>query len=210
MEAELRFPSALEAAVCALVVVDVQNDFCHPSGLEGRAMDPEVVRAMCSAITTLRGAASEAGVPVIFVQTVHREATDSRAWARRLPPQNRAICREGSWGAEFHECEPEQADVVVQKHRYSAFHGTELGHVLRTFCRTTVVLTGTATNVCVESTARDACMLDYDVVLVADGTCAADGAEHAGALHNVRNYFGDVVDTATIVTAWRRDTSAAG
>jgi ureidoacrylate peracid hydrolase len=112
------------------------------------------------------------------------------------------VCREGTWGAEFHRCAPLSDDVVVQKHRYSAFHGTELQHVLRTFGRSTVVLTGTATNVCVESTARDACMLDYEVVVVDDATCASSDAEHAAALFNIRHYFGSVANTASVLSSW--------
>ena len=99
------------------------------------------------------------------------------------------VCREGTWGAEFHRCLPAAGDVVVQKHRYSAFHGTELQHVLHALGRTTVALTGTSTNVCVESTARDACMLDYEVVVVDDATCADTEAEHAAALFNIRRLF---------------------
>ncbi len=184
------------------MVIDVQHDFCDAQGVVGRSVEPAAVDGMCRSIATLHAAAHRHGVPVVFVQTVHRDATDSRAWRNRLPVGELMVCREGTWGAEFHRCVPAEDDVVVQKHRYSAFHGTELQHVLHTLCRTTVVLTGTSTNVCVESTARDACMLDYDVVVVNDATCAGTDAEHSAALFNIRQYFGSVADTATVLSAW--------
>jgi ureidoacrylate peracid hydrolase len=192
----------LSARACALVVVDVQHDFCHADGSIGRFMEPAVVDAMCASIERLHDAARRYGVPVVFLQTVHRLATDSRAWLNHFPGEKLQICREGTWGAEFHRCVPGPDDIVVVKHRYSGFHGTELQHVLHTLQRRTVVLAGTATNVCVESTARDACMLDFDVALVDDATCASTDAEHAAALVNVREYFGAVIDAASIVRAW--------
>jgi ureidoacrylate peracid hydrolase len=192
----------LSARACALVVVDVQHDFCHADGSIGRFMEAAVVDAMCASIDRLHDAARRYRVPAIFLQTVHRFATDSRAWLNRFPAEELQVCREGTWGAEFHRCVPEPDDIVVVKHRYSGFHGTELQHVLHTLQRRTVVLAGTATNVCVESTARDACMLDFDVALVDDATCASTDAEHAAALVNVREYFGIVTDTTSIVRAW--------
>jgi ureidoacrylate peracid hydrolase len=199
----------LSAGACALVVVDVQHDFCHADGSIGRFMESAVVDAMCTSIERLRDAASRYGVPVVFLQTVHRLATDSRAWLNHFPREQLQVCREGTWGAEFYRCVPGPDDIVVVKHRYSGFHGTELQHVLHTLQRRTVVLAGTATNVCVESTARDACMLDFDVALIDDATCASTEAEHAAALVNVREYFGMVTDTASIVRAWASPTVRA-
>jgi ureidoacrylate peracid hydrolase len=192
----------VSAGACALIVIDVQHDFCHADGVIGRYVERAAADAMCASIEKLHAAAHDSGVPVVFVQTVHRPATDSRAWRSRFPSQELMVCREGTWGAEFHQCVPKDDDVVVVKHRYSAFHGTDLQHVLHTLRRNTVILTGTATNVCVESTARDACMLDYDVVVVDDATCAGTDAEHAAALFNIREYFGSVAGTAEVVSAW--------
>jgi ureidoacrylate peracid hydrolase len=92
---------------------------------------------------------------------------------------------------------------VVIKHRYSGFVGTDLDTVLRARQRRSVLVTGVSTNVCVESTVRDACMRDYHAVLVEDCCGALTEAEHQAALHNVRGYFGRVLDSTTIIAHWR-------
>ena len=192
----------LSPRACALIVVDLQNDFCHPEAPIGRHVERHVVNGMCSTITEIRKVARIARVPVIWVRTVHRDATDSGPWLRRLAAGDPHVCREGSWGARFYKLVPDDLDVVVEKHRYSAFHGTELQHVLRRLRCSTVVVVGTATNVCVESTVRDACMNDHDTVVVADATCAATEDEHCAALVNISRYFGSVVDSAEVIRAW--------
>lgn len=193
----------LKPHLCALVVVDLQHDYCHSDGVLGDLIDSHAINRMCSTVGALQQSAHDAAVPVIFLQTIHRHATDSPGWRRRLGGHVIDLCREGTWGSQFHECHPSRGDVVVQKHRYSGFHGTELTHVLRALDRTTVVLTGTATNVCVESTARDAAMFDYDVVVVDDATCAASEAEHQASLANITKYFGTVVNSNMLLDTWQ-------
>jgi ureidoacrylate peracid hydrolase len=89
------------------------------------------------------------------------------------------------------------------KHRYSAFVGTDLEIMLHSRERRSVLATGVSTNVCVESTARDAAMRDYHVVMVDDCCGAMTKPEHEAALHNARNYFGRVLDSTTIIANWR-------
>jgi len=195
----------LSSDSAALVIVDVQNDYCDPDGALGAAgFDMSSIDPMCDVIDSLISVARETGVPIVFVRVSHSERTDTPAWKRKSKHQM-AICIEGSWGAEFYRVVPEDGDPVVTKHRYSAFIGTNLAQVLGALQRTTVVLTGTATNVCVESTARDACMLDYDVIIVEDGVAATDPVAHAGTLQNLDRFFGHVVPSDLVSAVWRGD-----
>jgi ureidoacrylate peracid hydrolase len=98
--------------------------------------------------------------------------------------------------------------VVVTKHRYSAFVDTSLDLVLRSRGVRTIVVTGTATNVCVESTARHGHMLDYYVVLPADASATPDLPAHEATLHNVRKFFGTVVQADEVGAIWRAATGA--
>ena len=187
----------------ALVVVDVQNDYCHPDGALGLAgFDLSTIDPMCDVIEDLISTARVVEVPVIFLQNIHSDATDTPAW-RRKTKHGMANCREGTWGAEFYRVEQTASDRVVVKHRYSGFVGTNLSQVLGAVGRTTLVMTGTATNVCVESTARHACMLDYDVVIVEDGVAATDAAAHSGTLQNLDRFFGHVVASEKVQMVWK-------
>ncbi len=187
----------------ALLVVDVQNDFCHSQGaISKRNVDlskvrNQVVPALISFIAKCR----EARLPVVFVKTVHSDWTNSPSWMGRMggTVSKIPICAAGTDGAEFYGVEPGPGDFIVTKHRYSGFVGTDLNLVLRSKGIETVFMTGVATNVCVETTARDAFCLDYHVIFVEDCCGAYSPEEHAATLDNINKYFGIVSDSKTIV-----------
>jgi ureidoacrylate peracid hydrolase len=188
---------------CALVVVDVQNDYCHGEGTFGRAgVELEAIQRAVDRIVRFVDLARGAEVPVVWVRTEHDGWTNSPTWLSRDVRPRAEICATGSWGAEFFQVRPRADECVVVKHRYSAFVGSRFPVVLRALGRPTLVFTGITTNVCVESTARDAFMRDYQVVLVEDCAAARTKAEHDGAVHNVRTYFGRVLDSAAVAARW--------
>jgi len=198
LNAELIHPSRT-----AVIVIDVQNDFCHPNGaFKELGLDFSMVPDMMSNLRRLLPSARSRGVPVIFIQTLHEKATDSAAWTGRQGGVASGICRTGTWGAEFYEIAPEEDDIVVVKHRYSAFIHTRLESVLRTLKAETLILTGITTNVCVESTARDGFMLDYNVVLAPDACATYNRAAHEATLYNIRGFFGTVADTQDVIDIW--------
>jgi ureidoacrylate peracid hydrolase len=194
-------PAAPERSV--LLVIDVQNDYCDAAGVFGRAgRDLSHVQAAVARLVSLVDAARRARVPVVWVRTQHDHWTDSPAWLARGMRVAGEICRTGAWGADWYRVSPTPDECVVVKHRYSAFVGSRLPVVLRTLGRPTLLLGGVTTNVCVESTARDASMRDYDVVLVEDCAGALTKSEHEAAVHNLRTYFGRVLDAATLEGYW--------
>lgn len=191
--------------VAALLVVDVQNDFCSPKGAssergEGLAM----VQAMVPRLLRFIDWARAAGIPIVYIRTTHSEWTDSPSWIYRKSQQKALTsCREGTWGAEFYEgIHPLPTERVVIKHRYSAFIRTDLDTVLRARGVESVLVTGVATNVCVETTARDAYMLDYYVTLVADCSAAYDRSLHEGTCENINRNFGLVATSDEITATW--------
>ncbi|MGY1824316.1 cysteine hydrolase family protein [Geodermatophilus sp. SYSU D00079] len=194
----------------ALVVVDVQNDFCDPAGACGAAgADTTDAMAIVPPLERLLQAARAAGVLVVFVQTTHDETTDSPAWLSRstvdasAPPRPAlSTCRTGSWGAEFYGVAPAAGEPVVVKHRYSAFTGTGLDLVLRTAGIRSLLLTGVTTEVCVESTLRDGLFHDYHVTLVEDCCASHNRGAHAACVARVGTYFGAVTDSTELAAAW--------
>src|SRR5262249_33631802 len=146
-EAEL--PALLIPRQTALLLVDVQNDYCHPAGSLGQhGIDVTAAAPAVANIQKLIAVARETGVVVVFIRNWHETWTDSAAWAARSPHGGRAA-RAGSWGAEFFAIAPEPGEPIINKQRYSAFIGTALDATLHTLKRNTLVMTGIATNVCV-------------------------------------------------------------
>jgi ureidoacrylate peracid hydrolase len=189
-----------------LLVVDVQNDFCHQDGLFGRAgAETDSLQDAVDRLLPLIEAARRAAVPVVLIKTHHSRWDSSTTWqSRQIRKLSGEPCAPGSWGAEFYRVQPHPDDCVIVKHRYSAFVGTPLEVVIRSLGRSTLLLAGVTTNVCVESTARDGFMRDYGVVLIEDCTAALTKEEHEAALRNVRTYFGRVVDAGTVEACWQR------
>lgn len=193
----------VDPAKAAVIVVDVQNDFCHPDGVIGKAgISTDSAMAMIPTLQDLLAAARSAGTRVIFIRTIHENATDSDAWKMRSSGKVRDICRKDTWGSEFTEVAPVGDEPVVIKHRYSAFLNTRLDSILRTYKIETLIMTGVSTNVCVESTARQGYMMDYNIVFTSDCTAAYSPDEHNAALRNMANNFGRVVSAADVIATW--------
>ena len=138
------------------------------------------------------------------MQCIHEDATDSEVWLFQHEGVARPLCRKDTWGADFCGVAPQGAEPVVIKHRYSAFIGTRFESVLKTFAIKTLIMTGVGTNVCVESTARDGYMLDYNIVFLSDCTATASpGVAHEATLQNIRAHFGTVATSDEVLAVWR-------
>ena len=188
----------------ALMIIDVQNEFCHPEGSFAKmGMDMSIIEKMLAPLDRLIDAAHNKNLPVIFIQNVEDASTDSEAWSHRPDGNenhaNGFICRSGSRGTEFYHVKPQDNDIVIEKHRFSAFVNTRLDTVLRARKIETLVLTGVSSNVCVETTARHAVMLDYHVILPEDACAAWDMEAQEMAMKNTRSFFGKVTDAATVI-----------
>lgn len=202
MRDDIDVDALVAAERCALLIVDVQNDFCHEAGLVGRSGgDLHLVAGMVDGIARLRVAAAAARVPVVFVVTEHRAETNSPAWLRR---SNYAaeMCLPGSFGVDLFIPPPEPGDVVVVKHRYSGFYGTRLESVVRSLGRSTVVVAGTSTDVCVEASVRDALMRDLDAVVAWDATAARDEETRRHSLTTLSRHYATVLSSHEVGRRW--------
>ncbi len=205
-----------DPSLAAFLVVDIQNDFCSPEGAcAKRGIDVRSGIEMVPRLVELISEAREVSLPVIYIQTIHSEWTDTPSWLYRKPSGiDVDTCREGSWGADFFEgIEPRADEKIVIKHRYSAFINTDLNTILKAKGVESVLMTGVATNVCVESTARDAFMLDYYMTMVEDCVATSDPVLHEGTLENMRRQFGVVASSHEIIETWdsaARDNKARG
>lgn len=185
----------------ALLIVDVQNDYCHKEGcLAQQDLDVSMVEEMMPNLKNMISAMKEINVPIIYIQTIHEDSTDSETWIKRLKGKNQKnLCRKDTWGAKFYQLEPDKDDVIVIKHRYSAFIHTRLESVLRALQIETIVMAGVSTNICVESTARDGFMLDFDVIFLSDCTAAFSREAHDMTLQTINQFFGTVATSKEVI-----------
>jgi ureidoacrylate peracid hydrolase len=198
---------------CALLVIDVLNDFCADDGaMAQEGLDVKRAQEVAGRLPALIAAARAAGVLVVFIRNVY--STEgltylSDVWLEQAQRRRegsyveRPVCPPDSWGNDFYaDVRPLDGEPIVTKHRFDAFLRTDLELILRSNAIRSVVVTGVATNVCVETTSRQAFMRDYYVVLPGDGAAAYSAAEQDASLATIDRYFGQVTTCDVVVDAW--------
>lgn len=199
--------AALDPAKTALVVVDMQNAFMDEA--VGHAVCP-AARDIVPAINRLADAVRQAGGGVFWIKTTCDERS-MREWSvahEMSSPKWRAmriaaLAKDSPGHQLWPALDVRPADEIVEKFRFSGFlPGTsQLPDRLRARGFDTVLITGTVTNVCCESSARDAMMTNFKTIMVSDGNAAMTQQEHDAALTAFYNIFGDVMDTDMIIAA---------
>jgi ureidoacrylate peracid hydrolase len=196
----------------ALLLVDVQNDFCAEGGAmhrEGR--DVSLVQTMIPRLERLIEAARQAGVPLIWIRNVYNTGPNhylSEVWLEQARRRRNGaytdypVCEPGEWNGDFYKVKPLPDEVIVTKHRYGAFESTDLDLVLRSRGIRSVIVTGVATNVCCETTARQAFLRDYYVVFTSDCTATFSQAQHDATLFNIDQFFGEVASSEQVMACW--------
>ena len=192
----------------ALLVVDMQDAFCSTSGCLENPDTHNIVKN----INVLVGTCRKVGIPVIWVRlVVNRDQSNAGLWSlfqpvspygpeRGKPPIE--LSEVGKETGLWKELDVDlEKDYQVLKCRYSAFipGSSNLERLLRTIGCDTLIITGVGTNVCCESTARDAMMLDFRVIFVSDANATFHPVFHEMTLMNIRLLFGDVVKTAELL-----------
>ncbi len=206
----------------ALIIVDMQNAYASPGGyLDLAGFDMSGAAAAIGRIREAADAARAAGMPVIFFQNgwdadyVEAGGPGSPNWhksnalktMRGRPELQGKLLAKGGWDYELVDAlRPQPGDIVIPKPRYSAFYNTNLDSVLRSRGVRTLVFTGIATNVCVESTLRDGFFLEYFGVVLHDATHQAGPAFiQQAALYNIETFFGWVSSVDEFRAALQRN-----
>ena len=191
----------------AVVVVDMQNAFASKDGmLDIAGADLSGAPAVVDVIGRILSAARRVQIPVVYLQMGYKAdlsdsgGPESPNWHKELgirmmnsrPELKGKLVTEGTWDfAIVDELAPQSGDIVIVKTRYSGFSRTALDAELQARGIRYLFFTGIATNVCVESTLRDAFFLDYWPILIADATMAAGPSSMQEAtLFNIESYFG--------------------
>lgn len=214
-----------EPSRTALIVVDMQNGYCSPGGYFSHlGIDLTPTQRVIPAISRLVGIAREAGIQIIWLQngwdaeqkeaggygSVNQRKGNSLKLMRAKPELARTLLTKGGWDYEIiKELKPEKADIVLPKPRYSGFASTPLNSMLRSRGIETLLVCGVATNVCVESTIRDAFFLEYFPILIRDA-CYQAGPDfiQQATIYNVEQFFGWSSTVEEVASACSADLAA--
>ncbi len=201
----------LDLARTAILVIDMQNDFCHPAGWLGHiGVDVTPARAPIPALAAVLPALRRQGVPVIWVNwgnrpdrlnlspaLLHVYKRSGTGLGEALPGSGAHVLEQDSWSAAVvDELVQEDGDIRVSKYRMSGFWDTALDSILRNLGVTTLLFAGVNVDQCVLCTLQDANFLGYDCVLLED--CSATTSPDycfAATLYNVRQCFGFVASS---------------
>jgi ureidoacrylate peracid hydrolase len=200
---------ALDLDRTALLVVDMQNAFCHHEGTLGiSGVNVAPAQAIVAPIAQLVEGCRAAGVPVLWSQQVHF-ATDAGRARKRLPSHTQKRARvsalAGTWDMELvdglKELAAAEPHLVFQKHRFGCFYETRLDAALHMLGTEALLVCGATANACVETTLREAYLRDYDVVAVTD-CIAAVRPEWEATAHAVWGQYLGVLATSGSVLDW--------
>jgi len=201
----------LDPAKTALVVVDMQNAFMLPG--VAHALCPMAEKIVPN-INRLAEAVRATGGTVVWIKTTFRDEA-LQNWSTYFemvtPQQGAKRIAALTAGSKGHELWPvldvRADDLTVEKNRFSAFieGSSNLAELLRSRGLDTILVTGTVTNVCCESTARDAMMLNFKTVMVTDANAAVTDEDHNASLCAFYLTFGDIMSTDMLVSCLERN-----
>ena len=201
---------SLEPSATAFVIIDMQNTFCQPDA----PAEVPVSRGICSNINRLNDELRTLGAKVIWITSANTSDGERSDWdcfynnfvAAEMRTRTMESMTPGGDGQQiWHQLEVRSEDLQVVKNRYSALlPGTSsLERILRGYGIRNVLIGGTKTNVCCESTGRDAMMLDFNVVMVSDCLAALSDDEHRASLETFIQQFGDVMTADEVLAVLR-------
>lgn len=199
----------------ALLIVDMQNGFCDENGSMAKlGFDYRRLAQPIEACKQLLDTARATDVRTMFTQYVYRaDFSDGGVVVDEIFPGMREVglCIDGSWDAAIvDQLEPRDGEVIIKKNRPSAFYSTPLESYLRAMKIRNLVICGVTTNICVETTARDASQRDYRTFVVSDAVGEVEQDRHDAALKSLGYMFARVMTVAEVLESWSIEQSALG
>lgn len=198
----------LELKTSALLVTDMQNAFAHDQGTLGvSGVNTRRLAAIVPALKTLIERCQSAGMPVLWTVQEHFRTDAVRAKkkiAAHTAKRKQIAALAGSWDAaivdELKALSERDPTMVIRKHRFGAFYATRLEQVLRMLGTQTLLVTGTTTNACIETTIREAYLRDYDVVAVTDCISGVNDEWEQAALKVWNQYFCGLAESREVLS----------
>jgi ureidoacrylate peracid hydrolase len=186
----------------ALIVIDMQKDYCCEGGVFHRTgFDVEIAKALAMRLNVFLNHARKVMKHIIHIKMTKIAGLSSPAALEHY--QRLGIERRYDPAySDFYEVIPAEGEIVIPKYRHSGFVSTYLEQFLRIGNVKTLILTGLATNVCIESTARDGFARDYHIIIPEDLTEGTSYEAKKWSLINIDSFFGEVVKSDDLLRCW--------
>ncbi len=210
-------PIQIDISRTALIIVDMQNTFVKKGGIfDYQGTDLFLFESAINAIKSMYSTAKSWGLKVIYIAHVishdFRETGGPDSGFGHKLRRSFVLDKNGNvadnqnfrntWGAKIiPELDPQADDIYVEKPKFSAFFGTNLDTILKTFNIKYLAFTGTSTNICVETSLRDALNLGYFNILITDATVGNTPAAKEATIANVKAVFGWVTNSQNFIQA---------
>lgn len=198
-----RLRAKLNPESTALVIIDMQKDFCCEGGsFDRRGFDIRPAQKLAGRINSFLEEARKSLKHIIHLKMMKIPELTSPVINEHYNRLNIKRSIDPAL-AEFYEVTPVEGDLVIPKYKYSGFMSTYLDQFLRSKDIKTLIITGLATNVCVESTARDGFMRDYYIVIPSDLTEGTSAEAKKSSLLNLEMFFAELVSSNEIIESWK-------
>jgi len=198
----MTFAEKVNPARTALLIIDMQKDYCCEGGsFDRRGFDTRPARELASRLNLFLEKARKVLSWIVHIKMTKIAELGSEASAEHYSRLGIKRMYDPSY-SEFFEIVPLENEIVIPKYTYSAFFATYLDQYLRSHAVRTLILTGIATNACVEAAARDAFVRDYHVVVPRDLTEGSSPEAKEASLKNIDLFFGEVIESPVLLNCW--------
>src|SRR5699024_8220243 len=198
--------TSISTAGAAVLIVDMQNDFCHPEGVFAKAgLVLDDSNSLMDRINGLVNTARMNGLPIIWIRMEWPDDVSVGKLADRSPFLRTEGLRRNTWGSQLMDTlDVNQHDHHVAKMRFSGFYDTDLNNLLRRLDIDTLIMTGVRTDFCIESTTRDAFFRDFDVIVAEDGVAGYREDLHSNSLQLMNTVFASILPVDDIESAFAK------
>jgi len=197
-----RLKKKVQLAHTAILVIDMQKDYCCEGGtFDRRGFDVLPAQRLAARLSRFLEKARPSLRSIVHLKMTKVPGLLSESMQEHYARQGIERKYDQAYG-DFYGVIPLEGDTVLPKYKYSGFVSTYLDQFLRANRIKTLIITGVATNVCVESTARDGFMRDYYVVVPRDLTEGTSPEAKEWSLKNIDMFFGEVAESSDLLTCW--------
>ena len=192
----------------ALLVLDIQNDFCHEKGIFSKlGMDVKPAQEMVPRLINFIDKIRHYNIPIFYSKQIESDDVSPQNLKNQFKTGRlKAVCAPNSWGSELYKLKPLSKEQILEKHAYDFLSNTVLRKLLKEKQIDTVILSGINTDVCIDTTLRSAFTLGYNILIPEDIVASMNREAHKHLLKIFHHFFGAVVKSDDILEFLGRKT----